>query len=214
MGFNIKLLKKEDYKASSWSGGITTEFLIFPPEASYSDRNFKWRLSSAIVNTEVSTFTHLPNISRVLMVLEGELLLDHEGHHKRSLNAYEQDSFSGGWITKSYGMATDFNLMMAEDSEGKIELLSVKPKENIELSINNQKSSRFFNYIAEVYYCESGEVEVLIRENESFYLKQGELLSINGELNEDEVKLKFSNKGEKTANLIRCNIFFNIGGLK
>lgn len=211
MGFNIKLLKKEDYKTSSWSGGTITEFLIFPPEALYSARNFKWRLSSAIVNTEVSTFTSLPDISRILIVLEGKLLLDHEGHHKTSLKAFQQDSFSGGWITKSYGKATDFNLMLSEGCEGKLEPISIKSRGNIELSINYKKSPKAYNYIAEVFYCVSGEVEVLIMENERLCIKQGELVYINGELNEEEVKLRFSNKCEKTASLIRSNIYFNIG---
>lgn len=42
-----KLLTKEDYVTTTWSGGTTTQLAIAPEGAVYADRDFLWRLSSA-----------------------------------------------------------------------------------------------------------------------------------------------------------------------
>ena len=54
------------------------------------------------------------------MLLSGEMLLRHEGHHEQRLRAFEQDRFDGAWNTTSFGRAVDFNLMMAQGVEGDI----------------------------------------------------------------------------------------------
>ena len=36
-------------RVSHWSGGQTAEIALWPPQSSYADRNFLWRLSSATV---------------------------------------------------------------------------------------------------------------------------------------------------------------------
>jgi uncharacterized protein len=208
MGYNIVVLKKEDYKTSLWSGGTTTELLIFPPEADYSKGNFKWRLSSANVNVEASTFTNLPGISRIIMVLQGKLLLEHEGHHKASLKAFQQDSFSGDWVTNSYGKVTDFNLMMAEGCKGKLEIITMKAAENIELSRTNEKNLNEYNNITEVFYCVNGEVEVVTKEDKSLKLLQGDLAYISWPINEERIFLRLFNEASSEAKLIRSTIYY------
>ena len=47
-----KLLTKEDYVTTTWSGGTTTQLAIAPEGAVYADRDFLWRLSSAGVELE------------------------------------------------------------------------------------------------------------------------------------------------------------------
>ena len=47
-----KLLTKEDYVTTTWSGGTTTQLAIAPEGAVYADREFLWRLSSAGVELE------------------------------------------------------------------------------------------------------------------------------------------------------------------
>ena len=103
MSYNIEIIRKNQLKTSEWSGGTTTELYIYPKDSLYGNRNFKWRLSSAKVEAEQSTFTSLQGISRIIMVIEGELLLKHEGHHNAVLKAFEQDRFSGEWTTTSFG---------------------------------------------------------------------------------------------------------------
>ncbi|MGE0562742.1 MAG: HutD family protein [Flavobacteriales bacterium] len=111
---NITILSKSDYITSNWSGGSTTQLFISPATASYAERNFDFRISSAKVEVAESTFTPLPNINRKLMVLEGEITVTHENHYSKTLKQFDTDAFSGDWKTTSIGTCTDFNLMTKE----------------------------------------------------------------------------------------------------
>ena len=77
----INVHRKENYLISDWSGGITAQLLIFPEKSKYELRNFLWRISSASVKNEKSVFTVLPAFKRILMVMEGNVLLEHAGFH-------------------------------------------------------------------------------------------------------------------------------------
>ena len=46
---------EDDFAVTPWSGGTTTQFLIFPREADYARRNFLWRVSSAAVEDRGKT---------------------------------------------------------------------------------------------------------------------------------------------------------------
>lgn len=102
-------------KTSTWTGGETREFFIFPLESSYLERNFEFRISSATIEVVESDFTALPAYERLLVVLEGELELDHENQYTNQLKPLDSDSFSGSWKTKSLGKARDFNVIFAEN---------------------------------------------------------------------------------------------------
>ena len=62
-----KLLTPDDYRTTRWSGGTTTELAISPRDAVYADRNFLWRVSSALVEDETSDFTPLPDYNRLIV---------------------------------------------------------------------------------------------------------------------------------------------------
>lgn len=119
-GASVKVLTTNDYKTSKWSGGETTEIAIFPDGSSYKKRDFLWRLSSAAVTCEKSTFTNLPGIHRHLMLLQGSVTLGHEGSAPVKLIPFECDSFDGGIKTESVGIASDFNLMTAAGCDGRL----------------------------------------------------------------------------------------------
>ena len=121
----MKLIKANQFQTTNWSGGTTTELFIWPEGTSYTERNFDFRLSTATVEIETSVFTPLPGISRTLMVLEGEMELQHEGHHSKSLSPFDQDEFLGDWATKSIGKCTDFNLMSRNNTKGKLQHFSM-----------------------------------------------------------------------------------------
>jgi len=205
MGYNIGILRKENYKTINWSGGRTTELLIFPPEASYSERNFKWRLSSATIEAEKSIFTSLPGISRIIMVLKGELLLEHEGHHRTKLKTFQQDSFSGDWITNSCGKVTDFNLMMAEGCRGELVVISVDAGKSLELKIENKES----NYLTEVFYLAEGEIKVVNEEGISQKLLEGDSIYINTAPLEKDMLMKLCSNSNKEVKLIKSTIKYN-----
>lgn len=159
MGYSIEIIRKAEQNTSIWSGGTTTQLAIFPKDAVYSERNFLWRISSAKVEVEESLFTHLPGIWRWIMVLEGELRLEHEGHHKAILVPFEQDSFSGDWTTRSFGKVTDFNLMMAHGCEGELEAIRLEKGETRRTSPIATKTSM---KVTEAIYCVMGKMSILL----------------------------------------------------
>lgn len=123
MALHYKLLKESQHKTTKWDGGSTTELAIYPPYSSYKSRNFAWRLSSARVQQNETVFTLLPGYRRVLMVLEGALVLAHEREHIANLAPYGKDRFDGGWTTHCIGVGRDFNLMLGEGCDGDVEMV-------------------------------------------------------------------------------------------
>lgn len=83
-----RIIKPEEYETGVWSGGTTTQLAIYPPGASYADRNFIFRLSSATVDTEQSEFTYLPDYDRWLMIFEGSARLVHSSEREVTINPY------------------------------------------------------------------------------------------------------------------------------
>ena len=109
---NMLHLTQADYLTTLWSGGTTTQIAIFPSDTPYSTRDFLWRVSSAVVTDEKSIFTPLPDYNRRLMLLDGSLLLRHNGGAPFRLDAYQVHAFDGGAATESQGRCRDFNLML------------------------------------------------------------------------------------------------------
>jgi len=112
----------QDYITSAWSGGTTTQLFIWPPQSNYSARDFLFRISSATVETETSTFTELPGIDRIITPLKGGFTLQHKDHYSVTLQPLQIDCFSGDWQTTCIGKARDFNLML-KNCQGQLELL-------------------------------------------------------------------------------------------
>ena len=110
------IIQKQAQPVTAWSGGETREIYIAPAGSSYASRNFKLRLSSATV-TAASTFTDLPGYNRDLVVLAGSLCLQHGKYKPIELKPLDKDHFDGGLRTRSWGTATDFNIMIAKDAE-------------------------------------------------------------------------------------------------
>lgn len=121
-----RIYDNEQFNKGKWSGGETTEFAIYPENAKYVERDFVWRLSSASVDVEESTFTKLPDYDRILMVLEGEAVLAHGDERTVKLEAGQQDSFGGDVRTKCFGKIRDYNLIMKKGCEGKLQLADVQ----------------------------------------------------------------------------------------
>ncbi len=202
MAHNISVVKKKDYKVSEWSGGTTTELYIYPKESKYSELDFKWRLSSAKVDIEESEFTHLSGIDRKIMVIDGKLILDHKGKHTIELNEFDIDSFSGDWTTKSYGKATDFNLMTNKGCSGELEYILVNKSKKVKLT-NRQQG---YKNIADALYCVSGNISIEL--DSKIDICEGDLfLIIRGE--GDEIKeINLLNNLNTQAKVIRSTIYF------
>ena len=119
-GLRYILKRAHQHMISKWGGGTTTEIYIHPTNALYTDRNFKWRISSATVDLDESNFTQLKGYTRHLMVLDGSMRLVHEGNHAVDLEQFGQDFFQGEWRTHSYGKCVDLNIMLATGFSAKL----------------------------------------------------------------------------------------------
>ena len=133
----INLTKKEQLNTSTWSGGTTTQLAIYPKEAIYKNLNFIFRISTATIDVEESEFTSLPNVSRVIMVLNGELNIQHKNQYTKQLKKFDTDVFSGDWETTSVGKVTDFNVMTRGSAKATVLGFSLAGKSKKELILNS-----------------------------------------------------------------------------
>lgn len=109
----IRHLRPSDYKTSAWSGGTTTELLLYPADGSYAERRFRVRISSATVELEQSDFTPLEGVTRYITPLSGGFTLTHpNGESVRLAPLATPYRFSGDTPTHCVGRASDFNLML------------------------------------------------------------------------------------------------------
>lgn len=139
-----KIIRREEQLLSTWSGGTTRQIFIYPEGSDYAKREFDFRLSTATVDCESSTFTPLPGVHRHLMILEGELEICHQGRYRKKLASLEQDEFEGDWQTLSFGKVVDFNLML---KTGKAELFPFAPDEDYPLYFGENISNFYFLYL-------------------------------------------------------------------
>ena len=102
---DFRVIKQDQRLESNWSGGKTWELAIYPEGAKYLDRDFLWRLSTADSNRDESSFTKLPDYDRILMVLEGDVVLAHADQRSVHLQALQSDAFDGAVKTRCYGGA-------------------------------------------------------------------------------------------------------------
>lgn len=173
----MQVIRNTDLHENRWSGGTTTQLCIFPASADYKKMDFDFRISTATIETETSTFTALPGVSRILMVLDGVLELHHRDQHSTILHPFETDSFSGEWETTSHGKATDFNLMIRRaDLSGTVRCLLLGKKSNFSLTAGKHG----FLYL---YKGDISVGDIPLKAGDSVYLDAGETINILGKNN-------------------------------
>ncbi|KRF43841.1 HutD family protein [Paenibacillus sp. Soil787] len=205
MSYSVKVIKKHMQITTTWSGGTTTQLAIYPEHAEYNKRNFLWRISTARIHDEHSLFTCLPDFWRKLMIIEGEVILEYEGSHQVGVKPYEQESFSGGWVTRSMGKVTDFNLITAAGCRGELEALLIK--EGTSYEIECHKDDVEFSLVTEAFYCSDGRINVSINEDQSLRLEKGDFCVLSWKASLDKVNIRISHSGnESAAYVIRASI--------
>lgn len=205
MSYAIELVRKNEQTTSNWSGGTTTQIAIYPKDSAYSERNFQWRLSSAKVETEESVFTSLPGIWRLIMVLEGEMRLEHTGHHSVYLKPFEQDSFSGDWTTTSFGKVRDFNLMLSKGCAGELSAIQAYDQTTIALDLKKADPSQF-SKMTSAFYCVGGGANITIGNSHTYELQEGDLLLINTQADTEEIGLTLTSSPQGQTDIVRADI--------
>lgn len=121
----ISVKKEKDCKVVNWANGTSTELFVFPADGNFQTRDFTFRISTATVEAEETTFSDFSSLTRILMILEGNIKLIHEGRYTKQLAPFDQDTFDGSWPTKSQGKVRDFNVMFKENVVGKVEHFAI-----------------------------------------------------------------------------------------
>lgn len=177
--YSIRHKLSSEYRISAWSGGTTTEIGISPEKSRYADRDFLWRISSATVDLEESTFTALPDYNRIIMTLEGELDLRHGNGRWIHLREFIPHSFDGGEDTVSRGRVVDFNLMLRKGrADGT--LVPVTFSEDGTCFAGEEILQDMEKYSEIMIYCHKGAVTVKVLDGKETTLKKGESLWIDG----------------------------------
>ncbi|MBL0317267.1 MAG: HutD family protein [Flavobacteriales bacterium] len=104
----------------NWASGTSTELFIHPSDGNFQTRQFVFRISTATVEADETNFSDFTGLTRILMVLRGKLTLIHEGRYEKVLEPYQQDTFDGGWKTRSKGRVQDFNVMCNSTCEARV----------------------------------------------------------------------------------------------
>jgi environmental stress-induced protein Ves len=157
-----KIIKKNAFKTSLWSGGTTTELYIYPENSVYKNKDFLFRLSSATVELDKSVFTPLEGIQRYIAPIDGSLKLFHEDRTVE-LSPYECYAFDGGIETTSKGKVTDFNLMLSKKVSGSLESFF------LEKTVRIENSKEYYTLIY------APEISLAIDGKENYYLSSGDL---------------------------------------
>lgn len=165
-----QIITSKNFHTSLWSGGSTTQLYIYPADATYLKKDFELRLSTAKVEVKESNFTSLPGIYRKLMILEGEITIQHEDHYKKKLKPYDVDTFSGDWNTSSIGTCIDFNVMTSEPQNNELYHLVYHPTSNSELKLKSNCKKLFL-------YVTFGNAEIRIL-NGTYLLEKGSLMLV------------------------------------
>lgn len=120
----IKILKNSDYKTTNWSGGTTTEILIYPDGSALDERNFDFRVSSATCSAEKSLFSDFSDYNRYITSLDNELILFNQGE-KKNIKPFQIFFFDGADETYSQSAVTDFNLIIRKGLTGSLRSESI-----------------------------------------------------------------------------------------
>lgn len=132
---NIRLLSKNDIKASIWSGGLTYEYLIYPETASYADRDFTFRISSATIEQEPSAFTKFKGYHRYLVMLDNDLQIE-VNKERKVYEKYEIMEFNSDDEVTSYTKGIDFNWMVSDKiSHHKLKIINSSQNCNAQILI-------------------------------------------------------------------------------
>ena len=204
--YSIKHKNSSEYNTSNWSGGTTTELGIGPEGSCYADREFLWRISSATVDLEESTFTALPDYNRIIMTLEGDIDLCHNNGEWIHLNAFETHSFDGGDDTVSKGKVVDFNLMTRKGDAGGAMIPLVFPEDKAvsEICVTETSLSDMNIYHEAMLYCHCGPVSVVLEDEREHVLNAGESLWMKGDFSGASVTVR----GEAGARAVLCAVRF------
>lgn len=163
----MKIINRDEFKDSKWSAGVTTEVFIYPEDASVSEKNFDFRISTATCEDDVSVYTPYKDFNRFITPLNNIMKIE-TGQSKFELQPYEVLYFDGADETKSSGDIRDFNLIFKKGLNAKMYSLNIN---NFEFKAD--KKAVIFNFKSdlEVNGEKFEEFSAIFLENEDIKIK-------------------------------------------
>lgn len=101
-----------DVIRKKWSGGVSSQYYIYPEGADRSTGEYAFIVTSATVELEESTFSDYTGFDRVIMSITNPYTLIHNEDEVCRLQPFEPHAFTGEETTRSEGVYTDCNLIM------------------------------------------------------------------------------------------------------
>lgn len=171
----MRILTPKQYKYEDWSGGTTTELLIYPFEATAEKKDFEIRISVATVDVEESDFTPFEGYKRTLTMLQGGHELSINGEEFDKVSRLKPVHFSGLAKVKSKGKATNFNVISRSDITHSVKVIHFANKEK--LRVKAAKFNRAFYYVAEGAVKIDGQ---RLKKKDSFIMKDKSYVVADG----------------------------------
>lgn len=153
--FHYESRRKSHHKTVKTDYGQTQELYIYPEDAMYQELNFSFRVARTVGETEKGALRHYPGFKRKLMLIDGELHLQHKGEHEITLGQYETDVSLGCWETETSGRGVDLSVLTTEGFQSKIELLHYNDK--VELKNDHFVSFYVLEEGAKLYFKNDGK---------------------------------------------------------
>lgn len=174
----LTIIRADAAAATSWSGGITKQYLIYPPESSYANRDFSYRLSMAVAYSDAAAqYSKLENITRHLVMLEGTARVCHKDHYDLTMHPYQEiDVFDGGWDSSGAGRVTDFNLMLGPGTHGKLSVI----EQSGTVGLGGCCGSCGKSYNRTAFFCGCGSASFAFADGEQAAISQHDLLLLEG----------------------------------
>ncbi|TDO72731.1 environmental stress-induced protein Ves [Flavobacterium chryseum] len=150
--------------------------MIYPRTASYPDRNFVFRISSATIEEIPSEFTKFKGYFRYLVMPDNSLHIE-VNKEKKIYKKYEIMEFNSDDEVTSYTKGIDFNWMVSEKIR----------HHKLKITKSNE------NYNAEIIIIFSLDTTVIKINEKPYDLKPYDLLVIEN-LKKENIMLHFSNE--------------------
>ena len=185
---NVTLLRAKDFQVSDWSGGKTKQLYLSPPTGHYGKRDFDYRLSTATVELTESQFSDLSGFHRILMSLDHTLHLHNASRQEETVLApFTPYFFEGSDSITSRGTCTDFNLIYSDHYQG--QMLAISDREEL----SQDEAIQFIYALSDLMVTGTGLP--------SLNLETGQLLIVEKEAQETELRIMFSSNQPTGAHL-------------
>lgn len=181
--------RKGEVKKTSWPGGTTSQLFILPGDADLGKRDFTFRVSTASVDVEESTFTPFEGFDRIIMTIDNDLALSH----------------GGGAETRSRGKVRDFNCIMDRKACRGETMAMTLAKGSV---LYPRKGNYGHGVELEMIYCAAGRLTFRYGETEE-RLDQGDVLAIDHGLMDSRYRL--SNEEDQPCDLVVTLIRVGLG---